>query len=113
MRKRTDSRTISKEMKHAQVHENREDEPSRRIFTTSLNQAAGKSKPGKTLSGEHKGSEQCDNEQVKRRHSAGLGWAGETPIFQDIIRVQFETKFDWQCLANPCRGERCYPVLWN
>lgn len=44
-KKRTDSRTISKEMKHAQVHEYREDEPSRRMFTTSLNQAAGKSKP--------------------------------------------------------------------
>lgn len=44
-RKRTVPRTMTKEMKHVQGQENREEEPFRRMFKRSLNQAAGKSKP--------------------------------------------------------------------
>jgi len=49
--KRADLRTMKKEMKHAQVQENREGEPFRRMFKRSLNQAVGKSNPGEHSGG--------------------------------------------------------------
>ncbi len=110
-RKRTDPRTMSKEMKHVQVQENREEEFFPRMFKRSLNQAAGKSKPEEHPLGY---MEDLNNVTTTRwKGATRRDWAGETPTFQDAIRVRFETRFDWQCPANPYRGERCCPVLWN